>query len=63
MNKPLTSRERSAAVILLNMAATAQLQLWDRAKELEEILGCAVDTTVDLENETVASILQRNEPI
>lgn len=62
-SKKLTSADSFRAVILLGMCSTAQTQLWERAKELEKILGCAVNTTLDLENETVASILKRNEPI
>jgi hypothetical protein len=62
-NKKLTSQERFAAETLLRMCCTAQTELWNRSQDLEQILGCAVDTTLDLENETLDSILKRNEPI
>jgi hypothetical protein len=62
-SKKLTSADRFRAVILLRMCRTAQSELWNRSLDLEKILGCAVDTTLDLENETLATILKRNQPI
>jgi hypothetical protein len=62
-NKKLTSKERFRAKILLRMCRTAQTELWNRSLDLEKILGCAVDTTLDLENETLATILKRNRTI
>lgn len=61
--KKLTTQERFRAEILLGMCRTAQIELWARSQEMEEILGCAVNTTLDLEDETLDSILKRNEPV
>jgi hypothetical protein len=62
-SKKLTSADSFRAVILLRMCSTAQTELWNRSKELEKILGCAVNTTLDLEGETIDAILNRDEAV
>jgi hypothetical protein len=63
MTQPLTAGELAIAESLLTNIREAQTKLWDLSQELEAVLGCAVDTTRDMEGETIASILERNELI
>jgi hypothetical protein len=63
MAKQISQSERAHAEKLLEQARKAQTKLWDLSLDLEKILRCAVDTNNDLENETIDSIIERNEEI
>lgn len=63
MANRLTASKRAEAEILLKECRDAQTLLWDKSLELEVIIGCAVDTTDDLESYSLSDIMRANKPI
>jgi len=63
MSNVLTQAQLTAAENLLAVCADLQTELWNNSLELEKILGCAVDTTRDLQEETITAILDRDDEI
>jgi hypothetical protein len=63
MSNTLTTAQRDTAANVLAICAALQTELWNNSMELENILGCAVDTTLDLEEQTIDSILERDDVI
>lgn len=59
----LSASERSQAETIYSKMQDAQTCLWNLSQELEEIIGCAVDTTLDLQANDLDSIIERDEPI
>lgn len=59
----LSASERSQAEAIYSQLQDAQTRLWDLSHELETIIGCAVDTTNDLNGDDLDSIIERNEAI
>jgi ferredoxin len=50
--------QRSVNESLLAEAASLQTQLWDKLRELEEAIGCIVSADVDLEGQTIESLIE-----
>lgn len=55
----LSKHERDEAERLLEELQTMQTELWDKAYELEELLGIEIDMTEDLEARTIDSLMEK----
>lgn len=51
-----TAAKRLEAELLLSRVAELQHEFWDMSFELEKMLGCEVDTNLDLSGYTVADL-------
>jgi hypothetical protein len=49
------------AEVLLGTLADAQTKMWDAARELEDLLDIEIDTTDDMEDATIQSLLEDKE--
>ena len=63
MANTLTAEDRKLAETLLGYARDYQTQLWNVSFQIEQLLGCAVDTNKDLKNDSIDLILERDEAI
>lgn len=63
MANQLSPAEQQEAERLLAICAEHQTRLWETSLDLEQILGCAVDTTRDLLGESIEDILLRDTTI
>ena len=63
MANTLTDEQFDEAQDVYRSMAELQRKLWEKSRELEEIIGCAVDTSFDLEAHTLEYFIDLDEPI
>ena len=63
MANTLTDEQYEEARSLLVQMRNAQTKLWNLSLELEEIIGCAVDTTEDFYVVDLQYFIDKNQPI
>lgn len=63
MANTIPQYRRGEAETIYSAMVAAQSELWRLSMELETIIGCAVDTTRDLQGEDLDSIIERDEVI
>jgi hypothetical protein len=63
MAEELTDEQRDEAQSLYRQMAAVQSKLWALSQELEELIGCAVDTTEDLQDRNLDYFIDKDEPV
>ena len=63
MANTLTPEQRSNAEAMYAQMRAAQDTLWEVSNDLEKLIGCAVDTTEDLQGYDLQDFIDKDEPV
>lgn len=63
MANTLTTEQRLQAAEIYDLCRAAQNELWHQANELEKLIGCAVDTTEELDTMDLQDFIDKDEPV